>query len=234
MHWRLAMEEYEYEIIYKPGIFNTNADALSRIPQIMQIEGEQLVISNKTYNEYMDYVKTNVVQNLNIMEVAGNIFEDDQASLVHHISQELTLKEGLSLEFRRRFGNLEINQNKEITYLLHLKEGNRYIIYMVLSEKEKSQITYENVYHCLQNLRTFCLNNQITDLALSKTGDQIFQLDWATVRIMLRYLFKGTKIKLRIFKPNELTDKEKNIIIREMHENPLAGHRGISNTIKKN
>jgi len=26
MHWRLAMEEYEYDIIYKPGILNTNAE----------------------------------------------------------------------------------------------------------------------------------------------------------------------------------------------------------------
>lgn len=29
--WRLKLEEYEYEIIYKPGVSNTNADALSRI-----------------------------------------------------------------------------------------------------------------------------------------------------------------------------------------------------------
>lgn len=162
MHWRLAMEEYEYEIIYKPGILNTNADALSRIPQIMQIEGEQ-VVSSKTYNEYMDYIKTNIVQNVNIVEVAGNIFEDEQSHLVHYVTQELTLKEGLALEFRRRFGSLESNQNKKITDLFYFKEGNRYIIYMILSEKEKSQITYENVYNCLQNLKTFCLNNQVTD-----------------------------------------------------------------------
>jgi len=129
MHWRLAMEDYEYEIIYKPVILNTNADALSRIPQIMQIEREQ-VINNKTYNEYMDSIKTNIVQNLNIMEVAGNIFEDGQANLVCYVSQELTLKTGSSLEFRQRFGNLENNENKKITDLLYLKEGNRYIIYI--------------------------------------------------------------------------------------------------------
>ncbi|CAI6376214.1 unnamed protein product [Macrosiphum euphorbiae] len=185
MHWRLAIEEYEYEIIYKPGLLNTNADALSRIPQIMQIEEEQ-VVSSKTYNEYMDYIKTNIVQNVNIVEIAGNIFEDEHSHLVHYVSQELTLKEGLALEFRRRFGNLESNQNKKITDLLYFKEGNRYIIYMIFwSEKEKSQITYENVYNCLQNLKTFCLNNQITDLSVSKTGDHIFQLDWATVRIKM-------------------------------------------------
>jgi len=77
---------------------------------------------------------------------------------------------------------------------------------MILAEKEKGQVTYKNMYHGLQNLKTFCLNNQITNLALSKTGDQIFQLDWATLRTMLRYLFKGTEIKIKIFTPNELTN----------------------------
>ena len=33
--WRLKLEEYEYEIIYKPGVSNTNADALSRIHPVM-------------------------------------------------------------------------------------------------------------------------------------------------------------------------------------------------------
>lgn len=32
VRWRLKLEEYDYEIIYKPGRLNSNADALSRIP----------------------------------------------------------------------------------------------------------------------------------------------------------------------------------------------------------
>lgn len=31
VRWRLKLEEYDYEIIYKKGILNSNADALSRI-----------------------------------------------------------------------------------------------------------------------------------------------------------------------------------------------------------
>jgi hypothetical protein len=29
--WRIKLEEYDYEIIYKKGSLNTNADAVSRI-----------------------------------------------------------------------------------------------------------------------------------------------------------------------------------------------------------
>jgi hypothetical protein len=31
LRWRLKLEEYEYEVVYKNGSNNTNADALSRI-----------------------------------------------------------------------------------------------------------------------------------------------------------------------------------------------------------
>jgi hypothetical protein len=31
LRWRLKLEEYEYEVVYKKGSSNTNADALSRI-----------------------------------------------------------------------------------------------------------------------------------------------------------------------------------------------------------
>jgi len=33
--WRIQLEEYDYEIKYKPGVQNGNADALSRIHSIM-------------------------------------------------------------------------------------------------------------------------------------------------------------------------------------------------------
>ena len=31
LRWRLQLEEYDYEVVYKRGVRNTNADVLSRI-----------------------------------------------------------------------------------------------------------------------------------------------------------------------------------------------------------
>jgi hypothetical protein len=31
MKWRIQLEEYDYEVAYKPGVQNSNANALSRI-----------------------------------------------------------------------------------------------------------------------------------------------------------------------------------------------------------
>ena len=32
LRWRMKLDEYDYQDVYKPGMRNTNADALSRIP----------------------------------------------------------------------------------------------------------------------------------------------------------------------------------------------------------
>jgi hypothetical protein len=38
LRWRIKLEEYDYEIIYKKGALNTNADALSRIHELSENE----------------------------------------------------------------------------------------------------------------------------------------------------------------------------------------------------
>ena len=39
LRWRIKLEEYEYEVMYKKGALNTNADALSRINKLTMKEG---------------------------------------------------------------------------------------------------------------------------------------------------------------------------------------------------
>jgi hypothetical protein len=38
MRWRIQLAEYDYEIVHRKGIQNTNADALSRIGSINKVE----------------------------------------------------------------------------------------------------------------------------------------------------------------------------------------------------
>ena len=37
LRWRIKLEEYDYEIVFKRGVANTNADALSRISQLAAV-----------------------------------------------------------------------------------------------------------------------------------------------------------------------------------------------------
>ena len=41
LRWRIQLEEYNYEIVYKPGVQNSSADALSRINALVK-EGSEL------------------------------------------------------------------------------------------------------------------------------------------------------------------------------------------------
>jgi len=41
MRWRIQLAEYDYEIVYKPGVQDSNADALSRIGTLAK-EGSEI------------------------------------------------------------------------------------------------------------------------------------------------------------------------------------------------
>jgi hypothetical protein len=47
LRWKLLLEEYDYEVKYKPGKQNTNADSLSRYP-VLAIGAEELTQDRKT------------------------------------------------------------------------------------------------------------------------------------------------------------------------------------------
>jgi len=57
MRRKLKLAEYQYEVIYKTGKSNTNADALSRIVEVkvVRTRAQQLVntIDLNFYHEYM-------------------------------------------------------------------------------------------------------------------------------------------------------------------------------------
>ena len=49
LRWRLKLEEYNYQVLYKPGVRNTNADALSRIttPKVNHVVKDNSEISSE-------------------------------------------------------------------------------------------------------------------------------------------------------------------------------------------
>lgn len=58
VRWRLKLEEFDYEIVYKAGKMNTNADALSR-PPIMNSNIINLTSNDLTSQESNDYLQLN-------------------------------------------------------------------------------------------------------------------------------------------------------------------------------
>jgi hypothetical protein len=70
IRWRLQLEQYDYEIVYKPGKMNTNADALSRV-KALEKDGSTLEDCR-----------------VNALETGGSKSEEIDADAKHRILQE--------------------------------------------------------------------------------------------------------------------------------------------------
>jgi len=102
IRWRLKLEEHDYEKIYEPGVLNTNADALNRIPHIKYF--------NYLENSYDNFeLNDSPVTNHRVVEVEWDLFEETQDyALAHCVSEDLDMSRRLALEFNRRFGNTDV------------------------------------------------------------------------------------------------------------------------------
>ncbi|KAL4156031.1 hypothetical protein QTP88_000066 [Uroleucon formosanum] len=235
VRWRLQLEEFDYNVIYKPGTQNTNSDALSRISKV-----NASLYSNdykqKSYQQFIEEVQTKLITNPNVIEVQGDLFETSKdIALGHCVSKDFKMSQGIALEFRRKFGQIEnlTNQNKEVTEIASIQHNDQNILYIITKNHHQEKPTYETFYQAIKNLRTFCEENQIEKLALPKIGSGHDQLNWDQVRTILRYVFKKSKIKLIIYVDTTYSEQEKQNIIKEFHLTPLGGHQGISKTVKR-
>jgi hypothetical protein len=114
--WRLKLEEYDYNIIYKPGTLNTNSDALSRIAQVNV--RHPVDYKSRTYQQCIEDLQTTVITNTKVIEIQGDLFElPENMAIGHCVSKYFKMSERIALEFRRNFGQIETlkEQNKDVT-----------------------------------------------------------------------------------------------------------------------
>uniref|UniRef100_A0A2S2QRJ0 RNA-directed DNA polymerase n=1 Tax=Sipha flava TaxID=143950 RepID=A0A2S2QRJ0_9HEMI len=231
MRWRLKLAEYTYEVVYKAGTTNTNADALSRISDTMVVKTRtQHQITNPTtsilpYEEYQTASHTNL--NSEVDDVTGDLFEaSDEFHLAHCISADIKLSQGIALEFRRRYGHLQelkLQRPKKID-VIYYKVSTRYILHLVTKEKHWQKPSYKDMYDTLIKLRLVYVPN---------IGCGHDELDWTEVRKMIQYVFHESGISIRIYSKHDLSEADKLQIIIEHHSGILGGHRGVQQTIKR-
>jgi len=53
LRWHIKLEEYNYEIVYKPGVQSLNADALSRIGALAKENGDSDEIDSDTKSKIL-------------------------------------------------------------------------------------------------------------------------------------------------------------------------------------
>lgn len=148
--------------------------------------------------------------------------EDKQ---INKLTQKITSK----IDLKTRIPSLEVGD------IIHLQEGDRYIIFLV-TKKHSSDVTeYKNIHNTIVKLKRFCEENKLTKVAVPQIGikSTMDTLNWSQIRAMFRYVSKGTPKNILMYSEVELSQVDKIDIIKLHHDSLLGGHMSVSKTIKR-
>ncbi|KAL4153185.1 hypothetical protein QTP88_001018 [Uroleucon formosanum] len=104
--WRIQLEQYDYVIKYKPGMYTINE------------------IKNESYNKFLEKFETTLIANSNVKEVNGELLESpNEYHIVTGIEKYYNFRTGINYEIRQKYGDhiiLKSNKNiGEITKVKH-------------------------------------------------------------------------------------------------------------------
>jgi len=152
--WRIFLEQYDYNISYKPGVLNGNVDALSRMYTINEIK-------ENNYEQFRKDLENKLIINTNVKETIGTLIDSPiEYNIVSEIARQYNFKTGINYELKQKYGqNKKLPESKAIGEVQYYKHDNRFIIFLINKNKDKQLATYENTYLALMNLKHFCLNN---------------------------------------------------------------------------
>lgn len=229
MRFRLKLEEYEYEVVYKPGKANTNADALSRILQLNKCTDNT---QKELYEQYLRETENKVIINNQVRDSEENINACSPDSTVVFFTDS---KLESDIQYHNKKSEI-FEQNLEVGNVANLKADGRQFLYLVIKNHPTCRVDYETLFYVLNNLKSFCLKTEINSLAIPSHICKGNHIKVEVFRIMLRYIFRGTDVKITIFHNNvkqELSADEIQTILREYHITPLGGHQGVNRTYKR-
>ena len=110
------------------------------------------------------------------------------------------------------------------------------LILAAIIKHRESQIIYEkDMKNALQNLTSIMIEKEIKSASISQEFDNLDTNFWRKIKTMLRIMLINTDIKIFICK-NIITvppEEDRLKIIRENHETPFAGHKGVTKTFNR-
>lgn len=140
-----------------------------------------------------------------MVEIHSNLFVIKKCTLVHCVSADFAMGRGISLEFSKRFGQVDFlkKQNKKVGELAYLsastnnnKDLTCYYIYLVTKERYFHKPTLQNFQECLNSLKKFCQEKNIEKLAMPRIGCGLDKLSWSVVKSMILKTFKNVNVEI--------------------------------------
>jgi len=192
-------------------------------------EFQKFLLSN---NDRTDFLCDYSEQTVNIFSLPNDI------AIGHCTSQCLTMSKGIVLQFRNKFKNLQNlkDQRKKITEIAYLKNERQWILYLITKKEYNENPAYTNIFRTLTNTRRFCIENNITTLALPKICTAHDKKDWNVISTMIKFIFQDTQIKIVICLLPSNDNKKQNKYYKnnDSQTTTITKGKNFNNTISDN
>lgn len=172
--WKEKLEEYNYDIEYKAGKINTNADALSRIRPSFEI------------NE----IRGNILDSKNIAHFISKDFKFNSNS-AKDINKTFNSK------------NYCINRNtqdKVGDVIKQIVNAETNIFHLIVNDEYLKHIENTYVKKALISLKEICIRDEIFELNIPKLNSQ----NWDEIKSLIVEIFKDDRIKINIIVEEDL------------------------------
>lgn len=228
VRWRLKLEEFEYEIVYKKGTLNKNADALSRVELNMNEAGPSGAPFFEFMKEFNESLEPNRENNASIVAEAGDLddhrnAEEDDAT-VHSNHENPIIAVPIS-DFPVNYG-----KNQIIISLVNFAPADPSVIKL---HKTKQRILVQFSKNNLeQDIIKF-----VKEMVAPKAKYYVYFEDpiYEEFSAVLQKYFKNSLIQMVRCTQKLIdvtTDDEINQVIQNNHEGK-TNHRGIDETEKR-
>ncbi|PRP89190.1 polynucleotide kinase 3-phosphatase [Planoprotostelium fungivorum] len=165
-------------------------------------------------------------------EVVGDLFSSED-SLGHCVSEDFHMGKGIAAEFLSRFkGQEELRQTKtKMGGCTFLKRNDRYIYYLVTKEKFYNKPLYPTLKQSLCSMRDLMSQHDVTKISVPLLGCGLDHLQWGKVREMIKEVFEGTAVHMKVYTLPSKNDKKGGKIVEaavkeakeeEASEKPMA------------
>ncbi|CAG4993531.1 unnamed protein product [Colias eurytheme] len=243
VRWRLKLEEYDYEIIYKPGRVNSNADALSRPPinainDINDTDGTRL-ITNLSYESFIRNRSSPTMCDTEVVEHNENLLKTTCSVIAYPTS--------IDLDDSNPYCNniLELLDDKQ-SFILSEKElhkikistvNNKIYFHLFTKVHHFESASYKDIFVVLKELRKQLViyHPNVKEISISDFSNPFDKLRFTLIYEMIIYVFNQTGIKINIYHNKMIypTPTEVPTILKDNHDSPVGGHSGFARMYSK-